>query len=339
MAMYDRFREWLRKNTTSHDGVQAWKHLLINQVKDNRPEHHCLVIRAENIADWVTHARTHTPENLSQQIIGSLGLPAPFVWVEWPIGPWLRPFVRQDAGVRMMGALCVMREEYVSAQEFHELSAFDQQLLQARAEYDPLQARWCNRFLSLTCVAEDGGGYQDLHGKLLLNCRRDSTAVKWNRQTHAFFFAHRPTPVLDNGLDIMFQPDREAPSEWIGFAAAFAYAAVPLFALQCCNIPNIVLTKDPAHPAGVQKRRQQQEKLPLVRCHTIQLGIRVRYDDEDEKRVHGTSTAQTPFHLVRGHFADYRERGLFGKHRGVFWVPIHARGSLEHGVVKKRYTA
>ena len=44
------------------------------------------------------------------------------------------------------------------------------------------------------------------------------------------------------------------------------------------------------------------------------------------------------FHGVRGHFSDYRSgKGLFGKHRGVYWVPAHYRGTIEAGMVLQDY--
>jgi hypothetical protein len=44
-------------------------------------------------------------------------------------------------------------------------------------------------------------------------------------------------------------------------------------------------------------------------------------------------------HVCRGHFADHRERGLFGKEhlRGIYWVPMHVKGSKEVGEVVKHY--
>ena len=43
-------------------------------------------------------------------------------------------------------------------------------------------------------------------------------------------------------------------------------------------------------------------------------------------------------HLCRGHFKDYRSSaGLFGKHQGLFWWDMHARGVPEHGAVVKDY--
>lgn len=41
--------------------------------------------------------------------------------------------------------------------------------------------------------------------------------------------------------------------------------------------------------------------------------------------------------ICRGHFKDYRQRGLFGIQSGVFWWGQHIRGSSQVGVVKKDY--
>lgn len=41
-------------------------------------------------------------------------------------------------------------------------------------------------------------------------------------------------------------------------------------------------------------------------------------------------------HLVRGHFKDYRDKGLFGKYKGVFWFAPHERGD-ESTQVQKEY--
>jgi hypothetical protein len=42
-------------------------------------------------------------------------------------------------------------------------------------------------------------------------------------------------------------------------------------------------------------------------------------------------------HICRGHFKDYRQSGLFGRHKGVFWWDMAARGSAEQGIVDKDY--
>lgn len=50
-----------------------------------------------------------------------------------------------------------------------------------------------------------------------------------------------------------------------------------------------------------------------------------------------TSDGCMPLHPVRGHWATYDERPLFGKLRGTFWVPPHERGNAAFGVVSHDY--
>lgn len=42
-------------------------------------------------------------------------------------------------------------------------------------------------------------------------------------------------------------------------------------------------------------------------------------------------------HICRGHFKDYRERGLFGKFKNLYWWDMHMRGSSQFGAVIKDY--
>ncbi len=43
-------------------------------------------------------------------------------------------------------------------------------------------------------------------------------------------------------------------------------------------------------------------------------------------------------HVCRGHMADYRKgNGLFGKYKGIYFVPAHVRGTPRDGIVVKDY--
>jgi len=46
---------------------------------------------------------------------------------------------------------------------------------------------------------------------------------------------------------------------------------------------------------------------------------------------------QQALHICRGHFKDYRDSGLFGKHFGIYWWDMHMRGSKEYGEIVKDY--
>jgi hypothetical protein len=47
--------------------------------------------------------------------------------------------------------------------------------------------------------------------------------------------------------------------------------------------------------------------------------------------------AKKALHICRGHFKNYEEHGLFGKHYGRYWWSDAVRGSKEQGIVIKDY--
>lgn len=49
------------------------------------------------------------------------------------------------------------------------------------------------------------------------------------------------------------------------------------------------------------------------------------------------ATLKQRLHICRGHFKDYRQSGLFGKVKGIFWWDSTVRGSSKQGVVAKDY--
>lgn len=57
----------------------------------------------------------------------------------------------------------------------------------------------------------------------------------------------------------------------------------------------------------------------------------------ESENVPGETDADRAFHLCRGHFKDFREKGLFGKHKSIYWWDMHARGSKQSGEIVKKY--
>ena len=47
---------------------------------------------------------------------------------------------------------------------------------------------------------------------------------------------------------------------------------------------------------------------------------------------------QRALHICRGHFKDYRDgKGLFGKHKGLYWWDSTVKGNANNGEIKKDY--
>jgi hypothetical protein len=104
--------------------------------------------------------------------------------------------------------------------------------------------------------------------------------------------------------------------------------------LNFLNCRNVQLV-EPSRPRAVARRVARTG----VRVHELTvtpLGRSTRREDGREP----VPTAM-PLHSVRGHFANYGVDGrglLFGKLAGRYWIPQHARGRAEHGVVDQRFT-
>jgi len=113
------------------------------------------------------------------------------------------------------------------------------------------------------------------------------------------------------------------------------FMMVPFFLslsfLHCRNVHLVDKVPDPRLSRAYQKRHGQ----PLVRYKVLEI--------EPMKRILSTagrvqqSGLKVALHICRGHFKDYRERGLFGKNKGIYWWDHALRGHAEQGVVVKDY--
>jgi hypothetical protein len=107
--------------------------------------------------------------------------------------------------------------------------------------------------------------------------------------------------------------------------------ALAICFMHCRNVE--LVSRDPDEKLSRQHRRKHGR--PLLRYHI--LGIepvrRVLADEGDAEEV-GLRRA---LHICRGHFKDYRQRGLFGKHRGIYWWSDFVRGDVTTGLVVKDY--
>lgn len=115
---------------------------------------------------------------------------------------------------------------------------------------------------------------------------------------------------------------------WQSFSEVF-------LALSFCHCRNVKIRPENI-PAPLQKKRVRNNRVPVEKFYTIQI--------EPVKKVLATEGSisevglKRALHICRGHFADYTEgKGLFGKHRGVYWLPQHLRGDPRAGIIRKDY--
>lgn len=106
-----------------------------------------------------------------------------------------------------------------------------------------------------------------------------------------------------------------------------------LAALTFLNCRNVTVAVP--HRQRAQARRLDRIGVEVTEIHVYSMG----------RTVQGTrplsSEGGVPAHTVRGHLARYGpkyDRGLlFGKHEGMFWRPMHARGNPVHGTREHEY--
>jgi hypothetical protein len=113
------------------------------------------------------------------------------------------------------------------------------------------------------------------------------------------------------------------------------FLAPCLLTISFLNCKNCVL--DAVEPDRALNRERRKHGLkPFLRYHTINIEP-MKKVLRTEGRIE-TEGLKRALHIVRGHFSTYTsERPLFGKIPGTFWIPSHARGSLEEGVVVSDY--
>jgi hypothetical protein len=106
-----------------------------------------------------------------------------------------------------------------------------------------------------------------------------------------------------------------------------------LSAITFCHCKNVELIEE--LPARALRRRREAAHLPAIKFRTINI------QPVRQMLVPHTSQGETishALHICRGHFKDYRQRGLFGRNKGLYWWDMHMRGSIEQGRVVKDYS-
>jgi hypothetical protein len=100
--------------------------------------------------------------------------------------------------------------------------------------------------------------------------------------------------------------------------------------LNCRNTSVIEHKPDETMSRSHQKRHAR----PLVTFRTLEIeAVRKIFAQESG---HNTGL-QRALHHCRAHFKDYREHGLFGKNKGLYWWGAQIRGTSTHGVALKDY--
>ena len=110
-----------------------------------------------------------------------------------------------------------------------------------------------------------------------------------------------------------------------------------LLSLARMNCRNVTLRQT----SSAQQRKRGKKppsKPPATVWHEIVISSVPKSRSTSNTRTWGSDDSIIRLHRVRGHFEDYSQgKGLFGKIKGVFWMPDHERGSKSAGEVIGSY--
>jgi hypothetical protein len=106
-------------------------------------------------------------------------------------------------------------------------------------------------------------------------------------------------------------------------------------ALTFLNCKNVRI-QDEEPPTTASERHQYATGRPLVKFKTLVVRPMTEILRRSAQAGGGNGSGHS-LHICRAHFKDYRERGLFGKHKGIFWWDAAVRGHISRGVTFKEY--
>lgn len=128
--------------------------------------------------------------------------------------------------------------------------------------------------------------------------------------------------------------DREANED--DFASFRLYLFPALLATTFAHCKNVSFGQSWGIPRMPKHSKSFERKygIPATKYVTLQIEP---FKKTVRRETGSESLTPKSLHICRGHFKTYRDKGLFGKYKGTFWVPQHKRGDPAVGEVKKTY--
>lgn len=111
-------------------------------------------------------------------------------------------------------------------------------------------------------------------------------------------------------------------------------ALLTLSFMHCKNVALETVVPD----AKLAKRTMERSGIPLHRYQILNIDPMKAVLQSSASAANGLVQHGKAVHICRGHFKDYREHGLFGKNKNIYWWGQQARGSADRGTVDKLYS-
>jgi hypothetical protein len=99
---------------------------------------------------------------------------------------------------------------------------------------------------------------------------------------------------------------------------------------------NTLIVNPPETSAKLKKKRERKGKLPKIQYKNLVVEpLRQKVKVQGAKP--GKGRIRQVLRIIRGHWKDYRQTGLFGKHKGIYWWDNAIVGNKKHGEIHKTY--
>jgi hypothetical protein len=271
-------------------------------------------VDVQNVADWFYSSEQEAWDQTKDT--PTLAPPFPLMWMEFgrPNKIVSGTCAALFESVFRIGCLAEATEDNAQAtrQCLADRAASGEIINESRHFRDPpsFVARWNYRFLMFLCVGTPK------------HCRISQAVFHMTIDERGV-----PSDLLEGGVDFA---DAASSSAIQDVLQAIRWPF--LLAITFMHCKNASMKRLPALDTP---KHQLRQGVPGTRFSRIV----VAPFRADARRESGDSNVslKKALHICRGHFKDYRESGLFGKIRGIFWWDQHARGSAEHGVVKSSH--
>ena len=270
------------------------------------------VITIDNVVDYI-RSFGKTSWILGDDI-PNIAPPLPRMFFEWRANRI--PALEHSANDYRLGAL-VCSEDFKKGPKLSALSA------ETRALAQHLNARWycCYESIAARChgdseleVLAREDLFVDDDGKVITQIDQNTKMVYWHR-----------VGTSDTSL---LKLDRGSMDRVVG---SFSLPAMLAISFMHCKNVHVVEGK-----SNILKQKCNGKRSPHYKYHILQINpMREVLRREGKSNEVGLKRA---LHICRGHFKDYRDHGLFGNQRGVYWWPMHVRGTVEAGMVVKDYS-
>lgn len=116
-------------------------------------------------------------------------------------------------------------------------------------------------------------------------------------------------------------------------ASYFTFPVWMTLSFMHCKNVSMKTEFDPS--VALNKKRSERNLPPLLKKYTLEIEPMKKIIRETPKD--GMTDIHHALHICRGHFKNFSEKPLFGKHKGTYWWPMQTRGSKEYGEIKKDY--